>query len=168
MKRTSEFMLLTTLCCGIAAASGTSCRPSIEQECYEVLEYVAPPPDTLPPDLPYCSVTFGTVPRPPDGYGFTHRVGLAFVPTEDEPCDPCDVERFEEMFRAAIEERLSQGSPSCARKDPSDPVGLCVYQPDETTEMCSVLGVYFSNYHDVPVEHGCSDCRENDSCHYPR
>jgi len=153
---------LLACCSGLLA--GASCNRNIHQQCYEEVEYVAPEPGTLPPDFPYCTQTLGFGPEPPDGYGFTHHVDMGFVPSEDEPCDPCDVDRLDGLLRAAIQDRLSQGSESCARIAPSDPVGMCVYQPDATSDQCRVLGVFYSNQRDVPVEHGCTDCRENDSC----
>jgi hypothetical protein len=132
---------------GLAAAAllGTSCHRQVETQCYDVLPRPEVDPTQLPPDLPFCDVTVSTVPDPPDGYGFTHRVGAGFVPTDDDPCDPCDLERFEELLRAAIQDRTSQDSPSCARTDPSEPVGLCVHEPDETSDECRVLGVFYSN-----------------------
>ena len=157
---------VSLLGCFTGLLTGSSCNRKVEQQCLDELEYSEPEPGTLAPNIPYCGQILGIGPEPPDGYGFTHRVGVGFVPSEDEPCDPCDVERFDELLRAAITERTSQGSPSCARMDPSDPVGMCIHQPDETSDTCRVLGVYFSNYGDVPIEHGCRDCREDGTCDF--
>jgi hypothetical protein len=66
--------------------------------------------------------------------------------------------------KPSIEQKTSQGSPSCARMEPSEPMRGCVHPPDETSDECSVLGVFFSNYNDVPGTAGGVDCRENDSC----
>lgn len=166
MKRSFRILVPSAFGCVVAVGGGSSCKPRVEQQCYEEIEYIGPQTGMLPPDFPYCAVTYSTVQDPPDGYGFTHLVATAFLPTEDQPCDPCNVEHLDQLLRAAIEQRMSQGSPSCARMEPGDPVGLCVHPPDETSEsdQCRVRGVYFSNYHDVPTTAGCTDCRENGTC----
>lgn len=148
----------------MTVALATSCHRSVSEECYESLPRPTIEPTQDPTTLPYCSWTLGTLPAPPEGYGFTHGVSASFIPTEDEPCDPCDVERLDQMLRTAIEEKTSQGSPSCARIDPSEPVRACVHPPDETSDQCVVAGIFFSNHSNIPVEYGCVDCRENDTC----
>jgi hypothetical protein len=144
-----------------------SCHRQLEDECYEQLPR-PPEPDSGTPEeivkLPYCSWTVSTLPDPPEGYAFTHRVSAHFVPSEDDPCDPCDVDRLDALLRAAIEDKTSQDTPSCARMEPSEPMRGCVHPPDETSAECRVLGVFFSNYNDVPSTSGCVDCRDNDSC----
>jgi hypothetical protein len=64
--------------------------------------------------------------------------------------------------------KLAATVPSHRRSDPSEPVGLCVHEPDEASDECRVLGVFYSNYHDVPATAGCVDCREDGTCdHHP-
>lgn len=158
---------LTTLALVVLAtgtALATSCRPPVEDECYETLPRPEIDPTQDPTTLPYCSWTVSTLPDPPEGYAFTYRVSASFVPSEDEPCDPCDVERLDALLRAAIEEKTSQDAPSCARMQPSEPVRACVHPPDESSDECVVAGVFFSSYRDVPVAHGCTDCRDDPSC----
>lgn len=165
MRKASQIRMLLALCIGVCGTlSGANCRRQVTEECYAELEYMGLDPEIAAVDLPYCSYTFSTVPNPPEGNGFTHRVGYGFVPSADTPCDPCDIDRLDSLLRSTIEARMSQGSPSCARMEPSEPVGLCVHQPNENSEECRVLGIFYSNFHDVPIEYGCSDCRENDSC----
>lgn len=157
-------LLAVLLGLALAVVLAGSCGPQSEDECYESLPRPQIDATQDPTALPYCVWTSSTLPDPPEGYAFTHRVSASFVPSENEPCDPCDVERLDALLRAAIDEQTSQGSPSCARVQPSEPMRACVHPPDERSDECTVMGVFFSNYHDVPVEHGCTDCRADGSC----
>lgn len=109
-------------------------RPS-EESCYP--RDSAPDSDPSDPFPPYCRWPSGELPEPPDGFEFTRKVFVAFEPTEDAPCDPCDLERFDAMLRAKIEEECNT---------PYELVRGC-YAPSEETSngSCWVEGLYYSN-----------------------
>lgn len=62
----------------------------------------------VPPSVPHCGWLPGEFPAPPDGYDKTNRVSVHFTPTDEEPCDPCNVELFDMLLEAEIERECDQ------------------------------------------------------------
>ncbi len=98
-------------------------------ECYQ--------PFTPTDGTTFCEWGPGELPDPPEPSLSTHQVSLAFAPTQDMPCDPCDVEAFDALLRAEIETVCDQ---------PYELMRGCYIRPEETTNgSCWVAGVYFSD-----------------------
>jgi hypothetical protein len=71
-----------------------------DASCYEV----GAPPDGTGAGAPdYCRWPMSQLPDPPPGFSFTRKVGVGFHPTDDEPCDPCDTDRFDALLHAEVE-----------------------------------------------------------------
>ena len=86
---------------------------------------------------PFCDWDDG-LPEPPQGTEYTWKVTACFEPTDDKPCDPCDVERFDALLKAKIEERCDQPWDGFTRG--------CYVPPEEQTEgYCCAHAIYFSN-----------------------
>lgn len=164
MTRNTKFIALPLfgLIAGVLAA--TSCGRTVDQACYPKLAAPDFPPGTLPHDLPVCTWAPTELPEPPDGYVLRYFTFATFSPSDDGSCDACDVERLDALLETSIGSRMAQGSPSCARMDPSEIVRGCVHPPDDDNDQCTVVGAYFSNYKNVPVEHGCIDCSVPGAC----
>lgn len=135
---------------GVAVTVETGCRPQVEQECVPLdpsLDYDGPVQRR-----PYCHWAPGELPQPPDGYAKTFRVFATFEPTEDEPCDPCDVERFEALLHAKVAQ-------TCSRLDYTGLSVACYIPPEESTSgSCTVAGIYFSNFDNVTYDAACLRC----------
>lgn len=135
-RRLPVFVLLV-LAGSLGAALGLACaeRPE-EGECYprDVSLDLEDPQDRL---RQTCGWDEG-LPVPPDGIEHTWTVSVGFVPTEDEPCDPCDVERIDALLQAKIEERCDQPYSGFTRG--------CYATPDEAgNQYCWVEAIYFSD-----------------------
>jgi len=123
------------------------CQPSVEEQCLLLdpsRDFQGPPAQRE-----ICGWMPGILPEPAQGYAKTHLISVGFTTTEDEPCDSCDLERFEELLREEVERR-------CGSLDYTDLTLGCYIPPDENSDSCWITGYYSSNYDNVPIEHGCS------------
>jgi hypothetical protein len=106
---------------------------SAEDGCYELdpmLEYT-------PPFIPHCEWRPGELPEPASGYDNAWPITVTFVPTEDEPCDPCDTERLDARLKAKIEEVCDQPYGGFTR--------ACYEPPDASDDRCTIRAVYSSD-----------------------
>jgi hypothetical protein len=77
-------------------------------------------------------------PPPDDRYGQMWGVVAAFEVTDNDPCDPCDVERLDALLRARIDETCGMPYDHFTRG--------CYATPEETnTNYCSVAAIYASD-----------------------
>ena len=123
------------LSCALVSAIG--CGDDADPNCYPLdpmLEFTAP-------SIPLCEYRSSEIPPPPAGYANRYRVGAAFTPTDENPCDPCDREHFDALLKAQIQQDLV----SECDEPYADFEGLCYSPPSETQDYCSVLGMYASN-----------------------
>ena len=128
---------------------GTGCQRDIQQECVPIdpsLDYEGPVQRK-----PYCHWDPGEVPEPPEGYAKTFRVFTSFEPSDGEPCDPCDAERFEALLQAKVAE-------TCSSLDYTGLSVACYIPPEKDGDSCWVAGIYFSNFDQVPFDAGCHRC----------
>lgn len=149
--------IITMTILGLLAASTTietGCHREIEGLCVEI----DPSRDFTgsPSRREICGWELGLPPGPAAGYAKAHRVSVAFPVTDDAPCDPCDMERFEDLLRAEVETK-------CGGLDYEDLEVGCFIPPDEDSDLCWVIGSYSSSYDHVPIEHGCQPLAEGDA-----
>lgn len=147
-------VLLTTIALAATLVTETRCTTDDDGQdlCYDEKPYTYTIAGmTSEPTYP-CHWTYEEQPAIPEGYEFRHVIG-AWIPKSDEPCDPCDAERWDALLQEALDRKLAEGS--CASIDASPIVRGCLNHPDEFIDQCAVIGVYFSNYEDTPVEDGC-------------
>lgn len=107
-----------------------------EEACYPV----DPELPIVPPSVPHCDWQIGELPAPPDGYEKTNRVSVSFAPTDDQPCDPCNVELFDMLLKAEIERECDAPYAAFERG--------CYVPPDGTPgagTLCQVRGIYASD-----------------------
>jgi hypothetical protein len=94
-----------------------------------------------PPSFPYCEWAAGQLPEPPDGYERMNTVSVAFTPTEEIPCDPCNTAHFDALLKDRIAEQCDQPY--------VDFRGTCYAPPDGSEtgsgRWCWVYGIYASN-----------------------
>lgn len=129
-----------------AVVVGAGCQREIQQQCVQLdpsLDYEGPVHRK-----PYCHWDPGELPEPSAGYARTYTIFTSFIPTDDEPCDPCDIERFE----ALLHEEVAQ---TCSSMDYTGLTVSCYAPPEQEGDTCSVMGIFFTNYPRVPFEHGC-------------
>jgi hypothetical protein len=97
------------------------------------------------PSLPLCDYHASEIPEPPPGYAHRYRVGVIFVPTEENPCEPCDRDHFDALLKSQIKEDLVA---ECDEPF-ADFQGLCYAPPSDpesaTEKFCRVFGMYASN-----------------------
>lgn len=140
--------LSIALLSGAALPAVLGCNREVKQECVPLdatLDYDGPP--DLRPHY-YCHWGPGELPERPEGYARTYTVSASFIPTEDQPCDPCDVERFEALLHEEV-------AKTCSSLDYTGLTMGCYRPPEEEGDTCVVMGIFFSNYARVPFEHGC-------------
>lgn len=123
-----------------AALASLACAdddaPSDDAACYPV----DPELPIVPPIVPHCEWRPGEFPEPPEGYAQTHPVSVSFVPTDDQPCDPCNVELFDMLLKAEIERECNAPYAAFERG--------CYVPPDGTAgagTLCQVRGIYASD-----------------------
>lgn len=130
------------------AAVSFSCAPSIDEQCYRrdsALDW-----EGSPTSRPYCDWQQGELPMPPPEFARTNKVFVAFDATDEHPCDPCDVEGFDELLRAEIERQ-------CPGEPYSDLTRGCYIPENESTNgQCWVEGIYFANF--MVAAHSCVGC----------
>lgn len=122
----------------MSASSVAGCSDDeTNQRCYPLdpmLEYT-------PPFIPLCEWPAGELPEPPPEYEYTNRVTAVFEPTDDQPCDPCDLELFDALLKKEIQKDCDQPYANFQR---------ACYSPPDGTGMgsgrwCSVYGTYASD-----------------------
>lgn len=148
MKTNSWVLLVGAAGVGLATGIGSACHRDIDSGCYErdpSLDY-----DGDPAFRPQSCGWDATLPDPPDGYARTNKIWATFTPSEDAPCDPCDVERLDQLLRDKIEER-------CPGQKYTGLARACYAAPEESgNEYCSVAGTYFANF-EITVS-SCNAC----------
>lgn len=147
MRTRSKCLVAGLLGISVAVLTVWGCGPDSDAQCYirdPGLDWEGDPLS----GPHYCGEF--RLPDPPEGYARVNQVFVAFEPTEDQPCDPCDVERFDELLRAEIERQ-------CPGQPYSNLERGC-YIPPEKNDFCWVVGTYSANFF-VPVpDHGCLGC----------
>jgi hypothetical protein len=135
-KMRSRSNLANTLGFGLAVMLANACNErTSEHRCYqrnEALDW-----EGRPELAPYCEWPAGGLPSPGESYANTWKVHVAFYPTGDEPCDPCDTEHFDTILEAKVQEQ-------CAL--PFELVRGC-YQPaeEQPAGQCVVYGLYHTD-----------------------
>jgi hypothetical protein len=93
-----------------------------------------------PPLVPHCDWQPEEFPLPPEGYARTNPVSIWFVPSDDEPCDPCNVELFDMLLETEIERECDAPYAEFERGCYSPPKG-----GPGTGSVCYVRGIYASD-----------------------
>lgn len=126
--------LLLVLACAMACSEDDP--SSGEASCYAL----DPELPIIPPSVPHCNWQPGEFPAPPKGYAKTNRVSVEFLPSDDEPCDPCNVELFDALLKTEIERECNEPYTAFVRG--------CFLPPDGTAglgKLCQVRGLYASD-----------------------
>jgi hypothetical protein len=143
-------MMMSGMLLGLASgAVEAGCRPTVgvEDRCYRE-DPTIDPEGSLPTAPPCDSEAWSD--GPTEDFIRVDHVFVAFVPTAEEPCDPCDRADFETRLQARLEEQCPD--------QPYELMDVCYASPEQAgNDYCWVTGVFSANFKPTAND-GCLGC----------